>query len=191
MRVISGNYKGKKLNSVKGLKVRPTSDKLKSAIFDVLFSLGVGRSLDGITALDVFAGSGALGIEALSMGAAKCHFIDKDRDSINAIENNLGALKIEREKYAILNCDFRSAIKNLSKNDIRFDLIFIDPPYKNNLTLEVLENINIYAIVSSVVAIVCEHSAKEILPERVKAFKKVTEKFYGDKVLSFYTINSG
>ena len=188
MRVISGKYRGKRLKCVRGDKVRPTSDKLKAAIFNVLFSQGLDR-FDDLRALDLFAGSGALGIEALSRGAKSCYFIDKDIDSVNIVKANLKNLNlIDKNQARVVLRGHIKAIEMLRHSDITFDLIFLDPPYNQDLIIQAIENICECGIFSNHCLVVAEHSIKEELPGEIKKFRKVTEKYYGSKVLSFFEV---
>jgi 16S rRNA (guanine(966)-N(2))-methyltransferase RsmD len=186
LRVISGKYKGRKLVSVKGLKVRPTSDKLKAAIFNVLFSIESGAFKKEKVVLDLFAGTGALGIEALSRSAGYCYFIDKDAEAVSIIKKNLKSVEAEKEAKVILK-DYKSGINIIKENGVKLDIIFMDPPYKDNLAMQAIEDICKSGIFNDGCIIIAEHSIKEKLPERIKSFYKTTEKFYSDKVLSFYS----
>jgi 16S rRNA (guanine(966)-N(2))-methyltransferase RsmD len=186
LRIISGKYKGRKLTAVKGLKVRPTSDKLKAAIFNVLFSISGNINMENSFVLDIFAGTGALGIEAISRNARICYFIDSDADAVNVIKKNLSSIGIEDKAVVILK-NYVNALKLLSEKKVKFDLILMDPPYIKGFNAQAIENINDCDIFSDKCVIVAEHGIKEILPEQVKSFYKITEKTYGDKVLSFYS----
>ena len=125
MRVISGQFKGAKLISPHG-QVRPTTDLVKGSLFSMLQSKGL---LDGAVCLDMFCGSGSLGIEALSRGAASCVFVDIDCKNVNA---NLDKLKISTRT---IQSDFRRAMRMLKTE--KFDLVFCDPPYKTDFAEEV------------------------------------------------------
>lgn len=129
MRIIGGKFKGRILKSVRDLSVRPTSDRAKQIIFDVLSNR---IDFDGIEVVDFFAGSGSLGLEAISRGAKKATFIDKSRKSLNVIEENVNALGCKNQCF-VHQADVFWYIKNVPK---KFDLIFADPPYK-------LEKINL------------------------------------------------
>jgi len=120
MRVISGKYRGKRLEAPEGYEVRPTMDRIKETIFNI-----IQFRIESKTVLDLFAGTGALGIEAISRGAAEVVFIDTSSDSINCIKNNLK--KIDGN-YKVIKTDFSNYLLSLGK---KFDIIFIDPPYKS------------------------------------------------------------
>lgn len=122
MRVISGKYKRRKLQGFKLENTRPTMDRVKESMFAM-----IQNDIADSTCLDLFAGSGALGIEALSMGAKKCYFVDKSKEAIKTIKKNLEGIT---EPTEVLNCDYQQAIKYFKQSDTKFDLIFLDPPYQ-------------------------------------------------------------
>ena len=124
VRVISGSARGLKLVSPDGIKTRPTLDRVKEALFSMLYPY-----LNGAIILDLFAGSGALGIEALSRGADKSYFIDNSQEAISCINSNIAAAKFN-ESSVVLKAD---AIEFLKKCGKKFDIIFLDPPYANDL----------------------------------------------------------
>lgn len=172
------------------MKVRPTSDMLKAAIFNVLFSMGGHDCIEGKTVLDVFAGTGALGIEAISRGAVKCYFIDNDIDSVSVIRKNLDATGIESKDFVILS-SCMAGLSKLEEKGVKIDLVLMDPPYNKRLTLQAIESISKSSICNDNCIIVAEHSIKEELPEKINNFSKAVEKIYSDKVLSFFLMGNG
>lgn len=132
MRVISGTAKGTSLESLEGNKTRPTLDRVKEALFNIL-----QNDIRDANVLDLFSGSGALGIEALSRGAKFCVMADKSSDAIKVINKNLQKTKLEENAKVIKN-DY---IKTLDSLDQKFDLIFIDPPYSENIAVNAIKNI--------------------------------------------------
>ena len=124
MRVISGSARGLKLVSPEGIKTRPTLDRVKEALFSMLYPY-----LSGALILDLFAGSGALGIEALSRGADKSYFIDNSGEAISCIKSNISAAKFA-EASVVIKTDAIEFLKNCNQ---KFDIIFLDPPYANGL----------------------------------------------------------
>ena len=132
MRVISGTAKGTKLNSIESLSTRPTLDRVKEPLFSMIQAY-----IDDANVLDLFAGSGALGIETLSRGAKKCTFCDKSYESIKMLKQNLLKTRLE-EKATIYVEDFKKCIKTLNET---FDIIFIDPPYKMDIGVEAIKMI--------------------------------------------------
>lgn len=151
MRVISGQHKGAKLISPRG-EVRPTTDMVKGSLFSMLESKGLLR---GAVCLDMFCGSGALGIEALSRGAASCVFVDIDCKNVHA---NLDKLKISAQA---VQSDFRRAMRMLK--DKKFDLVFCDPPYKTDYAEEVYKLLIKYEMLSADGIAVLEHATDRSL----------------------------
>jgi len=125
MRVIAGEYKGRKLLSPDGYKLRPTPEKVREALFSIL-----AAEVDGAVCLDLFAGCGSLGIEALSRGADRCFFVDISPGSISLLRDNLASVGTD-DKAQIIRGDFKKAIKTLRENDpeAKIDIAFIDPPF--------------------------------------------------------------
>ncbi|MDR0696880.1 MAG: 16S rRNA (guanine(966)-N(2))-methyltransferase RsmD [Christensenellaceae bacterium] len=130
MRIIAGQYKGRALNAVSGISVRPTTDRVKESIFNL-----IRDKVEGAVVLDLFAGSGALGIEALSRGASNAVFCDHSRDAVNVLKTNLAKTNIESQ---ILNKDYRACISELALRGFVFDIIFLDPPYESGIENEAL-----------------------------------------------------
>ncbi len=124
MRILTGQSKGRKLKVPKGKSLRPTASRIKKSIFDIL-----GPEVAGTRVLDLFSGSGNLGIEALSLGAAFCVFVEKNPATAEIIAQNLRSLGYT-ERSRILNFDFRKALSMLSAENCGFDLVFVDPPYE-------------------------------------------------------------
>ena len=128
MRIISGKYRGMVLSEFKGKDIRPTADRVKESLFNILSPL-----IAGACVLDLFCGSGNLGIESISRGAARAHFNDISVDSIAVLKKNLSRLK--NEAYEVTNCDFRVCLGRVKQQDI----IFIDPPYASEAGFEALK----------------------------------------------------
>ncbi len=132
MRIISGSARGMRLKSPPGKKIRPTSAKVRAAFFNI-----AQESIQGALFLDLFSGSGGLGLEALSRGAEKCIFIDEDRDAVKIIQENIKLAKMQ-ERASVYRGDARRLLPNLSKNEEYFDIIYIDPPYRYDKISEIL-----------------------------------------------------
>lgn len=132
MRVISGLARGTKLKTIDEMTTRPTLDRVKESLFNIL-----QNQIKNSVVLDLFAGSGALGIEALSRGAAKAYFCDTNRDAINVIKENLNKTRLI-SKAEVLNVDYKKALNNINES---FDLIFLDPPYKLDIAVDALKSI--------------------------------------------------
>ena len=135
MRVISGTARGKKLNTLSGLNTRPTLDRVKEAVFSI-----IQFDLEDKYILDLFSGSGALAIEALSRGAKHAVLCDNSYEAIKIIKQNIRETKFE-DKSEIINKDYVEALKKLSKQDKKFDIIFLDPPYKSDFAIKAIKYI--------------------------------------------------
>lgn len=169
MRVISGIHKSKPLESMEGRNTRPTMDKVKEGIFNSLHEVsGIG--------LDLFAGSGALGIEALSRGMEKVIFVDQNFKAIKIIKANLQHLNIDEQAEVYKNNADR-ALKALSKREIKFDVIFLDPPYDKGLIDEALDGIIKFNLLKENGIIVCEFNHKEEID--TKSFHVIKRYHYG------------
>jgi 16S rRNA (guanine966-N2)-methyltransferase len=133
MRIISGTAKGTKLNTLEGLETRPTLDRVKESLFSI-----IQLKIPDSNVLDLFAGSGALGIEALSRGASKAVFCDSNYSAIKIVNQNLEKTKL-LNKAKVLNTNYNSALESLSNE--KFDIVFLDPPYKTNFVEKSIEKI--------------------------------------------------
>ena len=129
MRVISGKARGTKLSSIESLSTRPTLDRVKESLFNI-----IQNNLKGAVVLDLFAVSGQLGIEALSRGADKAYLCDINRDAVKMIKQNLEKTKL-KDKAVVINEDYKKALRTLNTNE-KFDIIFIDPPYKEDIAVD-------------------------------------------------------
>ena len=159
MRVISGTARGKKLSSLEGLTTRPTLDRVKEALFNILqFDLKDARILD------LFSGSGALGIEALSRGAKEAVFCDNSHRAIQIINKNLKETRLI-DKAKIVNKDYIDAIKQLHKQSQKFDIIFLDPPYKSDYAIKSIEYIIKYNLLAKDGIIIVETDDKNKIEE--------------------------
>ena len=164
MRVIAGKYKGRRLTSPEGNNVRPTTDRIKETVFNIL-----QWEVEGAVCLDLFAGSGALGIECLSRGAKEVVFVDKSPQSVDLVKTNLKGID---GNYRVLSSDFLSALRSF---DTKFDLIFIDPPYQSNLGLIAVEYILDKELLKEGGIIYFEHG-DEITFTAPKGYKTRTKK---------------
>lgn len=178
MRVIAGELGGRKLRSIDRPGLRPTTDRVRESIFNML----VARiDFEGIELLDLFAGTGALGIEAISRGAARAHFVEQDRRSVAVIQENLDTLGIA-ESCSVAATD---AIRFLEKTDRSFDLIMADPPYAAPLFERLLELIFARAILAPGGLFVLEHASAMRTPAPAEA-RIVVEKTSGETGVTVY-----
>jgi 16S rRNA (guanine(966)-N(2))-methyltransferase RsmD len=175
MRIIAGEYRGRTLTTVRDLSVRPTTDRAKQSIFDILTNR---IDFDGIEVLDLFAGSGSLGLEAISRGARQAIFVDRSPNSLQVLETNIAALGCD-EKCSVYQADVFWFLKNTKRS---FDIVFVDPPYR-------LENIAdlpgaLYAspVLREGTYVVMEHS-KESPVQPSEAMYEITRKPFGQTTL--------
>lgn len=182
MRVVGGTIKGRRLMSFKSSSIRPTSDKVREAIFNVL-----DRPFPFKNVLDLFAGTGALGIESLSRGAESVVFVDNDNSSVGVIKDNLDKCGLT-DRAKVMKRDVLSAVGSI-KGTEKFDLVFLDAPYKEfELTLKVLEALKKEDIMDDSCFIVCETSSKDVIKKEVIeeiGFEFIKEKKYGDTAVFF------
>ena len=182
LRVISGKARGLKLDTPKNQDVRPTTDRVKESLFNMISSYIMDSNI-----LDLFAGTGSLGIECLSRGAKNCIFVDKSKDSINIVRSNIKKARVENESM-ILNVDFKGAVKKLSTQNQKFDVIFMDPPYYENMFIECLKSIDEFNLLDEDGIIVVEHDTKDLFEESIGRLNKSREKKYGNTTLTFYKL---
>src|SRR4029450_11577660 len=154
MRVISGEGKSLKLSAPSTLKVRPATDKVKGAIFNIL------GDLTGVKVLDLFAGTGSVGIEALSRGASECWFVESDRRIAASIEKNLNHCRMT-EAGRVLIQSVPASLRLLARKKHRFDLVFVDPPYDRNFVNSTLSSLEKSDLLSKMAVVVVEHSPRE------------------------------
>lgn len=171
MRVISGKSRGKKLISLEGDNTRPTLDRVKEALFNK-----IQFNIQDATVLDLFAGTGSLGVEALSRGAKEVVFCDKVQEAIKVIKQNVINTN-NIDKSIIINKDYNEVLENMSKQSKKFDIIFLDPPYKTNLAIESMQKIIMSDLLTEDGIVVIEtddiNKEKEILKiEKVEIFDK-------------------
>ncbi|WP_053362057.1 16S rRNA (guanine(966)-N(2))-methyltransferase RsmD [Bacillus sp. FJAT-27251] len=180
MRVVSGNLKGRYLKAVPGNSTRPTTDKVKEAIFNM-----IGPYFSGGLGLDLFAGSGSLGIESLSRGLDKVIFVDMDRKAVQVINENIRDCGLE-DKSEIYRNEASRALKAIIKRELSFDYIFLDPPYKKQQLLKLVELISSHHLLKDKGAIVCEHGSDIQLPESIGGFLLTRHEEYGIIGISIY-----
>ncbi len=184
MKILSGSLKGRNFFMPKG--VRPTQDLVRKALFDIL-----GQDLKGISLIDIFAGSGAIGIAAISRGAKEVIFVEKEPKFVQLIEENLSLLNIKNYDnptmaYRVFSDDAFKAIKNLCRQNAKFDVVFLDPPYGRELAKKSLKTLGEHDILHRNCLIIVQHDKHEILPETAGRFFRIREKKYGSSALTLY-----
>jgi len=177
MRIVSGRFRGRRLNSPGHLQLRPTPEKVREALFHQIQSRIAGAHF-----LDAYAGTGAIGLEALSRGAASVTFIEKNRRFAALIQKNVRSLDLEDETRLLVE-DFLAACPS----EHPFDILFFDPPYHEDYYTRILSHLTHATILRPESLIILEHFKKNQLPERTSRLKKVRSRFYGDSVLTFYS----
>ena len=179
IRIIAGELKGRRLKTLPGSVTRPTADRLREAVFNIL-SLHVRQS----TVLELFAGTGALGIEALSRGAAYAVFIDNAKKACEIIFENLLTCRMET-RATVIRWDIEHNLNCLSSLDPTFDLVFMDPPYNQNMVAPVLNHLRQSKKLQKNARIIVEHHEREPLLEDIGPFECIDQRRYGKTIVSF------
>ncbi len=180
MRVVAGQAKGLPLKAVPGKTTRPTTDKVKESIFNM-----IGPFFEGGTAIDLFAGSGGLGIEALSRGIDHVIFTDKDKKAIETIQANLLKTKLQ-DQAEVYRADASRALKAMKKNGVTAQLLFLDPPYQMAAAYELMEQAVRDGLLEQGAIIVCEHDRDIELPDAAEQCIRFKKELYGNTVISIY-----
>jgi len=181
MRITGGQAKGRILASLRGRGIRPTSDRVKEAVFDI-----IGKDLSGQMVLDLFAGTGGLGLEALSRGALRAVFIDNSRKSVALIRKNLGLCGY-LDSGSVLRRDLtKPSFKGYALFGKEFDLVFLDPPYGKNFLPSLLERLSTSNTLSSRSHVVAESWKTERLPASFGNLEMVDTRIYGDTRINIY-----
>ncbi|MCT1399177.1 16S rRNA (guanine(966)-N(2))-methyltransferase RsmD [Paenibacillus sp. p3-SID867] len=180
MRVVSGSAKGRPLKSVPGTSTRPTTDKVKESIFSM-----IGPYFEGGALLDLFAGTGGLGIEALSRGMDRAVFIDVEPKSISTIKDNLKAARLEDSAEVYRN-DAGRALKALEKRGYKFDLVFLDPPYRFKNGDELMLDMAERGLLQDPAVVVLEYESSYNYPEKFGDFCCFRTAKYGETAISIY-----
>jgi 16S rRNA (guanine966-N2)-methyltransferase len=184
MRVIAGLAKGRVLVAPKGRSVRPTAQHVKESVFNIL----ADRACEGAV-LDLFAGSGSLGIESLSRGASECVFVDSDQRSIEAIERNLLATQLS-DRSRVCRMDVYRAIGVLEASSSRYSLVFADPPYEKGHEQRLLMRLCEGRILLPSSTVVLEHSCRTETPVAVGCLTRESLRTYGDTHVSLYVYSA-
>ena len=181
MRIISGAYRGFHLRSLKGAALRPTSDQMRQTLFDVL-----GPAVAGSRFLDLYAGSGAVGMEALSRGAGEVVLVEHHRVAVDLIRRNLESLKAAA-KVRVLGCSTASGLERLAADGASFDYVFLDPPYAEISEYHyILRQLGRSSLLPPGALVVAEHSRHLHLEERYGRLARLRTLRHGDSQLSFY-----
>jgi 16S rRNA (guanine966-N2)-methyltransferase len=176
MRVISGTCKGRIISAPQ--HIRPTQDNVKKGLFDIL------GDMEGVLFLELFAGSGSVGIEALSLGAQEAVFVEQDRVCVKKLKENLSLLGFQNQ--TVIPGEASRVVESLSLKGKVFDVIFLDPPYYKDMAKKTLQILDAYDILGARGFTVVQHFKKDILPENTGKLALFRQVKYGDTVLSFY-----
>ena len=179
MRIIAGGFRGHPLVAPRGQATRPTSDRVREALFSIL------GDIQGVQVLDLYAGSGALGLEALSRGAASATFVESARAAAVAIRRNIEALEVQ-DRAALLARDVRPSLRGLAKQAERYGLVFLDPPYAQAETAEILADLVESGAMADGAWIVLEHAARSAPPAPPGGLRLRFTRTYGDTALTVY-----
>jgi 16S rRNA (guanine966-N2)-methyltransferase len=183
MRVIAGIYRGRKLRSPPSLEVRPTSDRLRETLFNILSPV-----IEDSRFLDLCAGSGAVGIEALSRGATHATFVDRSRHMCGLIESNLDLCEVPEDQTDVVNIEAAEFLHQFTKRKLQpWDIVYFDPPYKDDY-LKVLEYLGSHAkeLLTDDARVIVEHYYKNALPDVIFDLKSYRNLKQGDSSLTFY-----
>ena len=182
MRIIGGKFKGLKLIPPSDLGIRPTSDRFKEALFSILDSKKYNINIYNSKLIDIFSGTGALGIEALSRGAKKVYFLDQDTKSIQIIKTNISKLKINDQDDITIKIIKEEVTKALKKVNEIFDIVLMDPPYNKNIIKEILENLKNHNLINTNSYIFAESDKTEIVD--CNGYEVLDTKIYGKSKLT-------
>ena len=183
MRVIAGNARGQRLKAPKGREVRPTADRVKEALFNL-----IAAELEGARVLDLFAGTGNLAIEALSRGAAQAILVDSSPASMRLIRENLKRLHFT-ERADTWVAPVSRVLRAMARRSESFDIIFLDPPYGQRLIEETLALIARGKLLRETGIIVAEHSVRDEIGARYDSLARRDQRRYGDTLLSFFRLD--
>ena len=191
VRIVGGNLGGRVLRAPSGAATRPTSEKVREAVFAILGSLGSGGSggsLAGVHVLDLFAGSGALGLEALSRGATHVTFVDSARAAVTAIRNNLHALGVADRATVVAGDAVISAARLAPV--VPWRLLFVDPPYRSDLATRAVAALPPDHLAAGAVVVI-EHDRHNVPPDQVGSLLRTDQRRYGDTLISFFAAPRG
>ena len=184
MRIIGGIFKGRVLVSPKDNYLRPISSRVKESLFNILRD-----NIKDTIVLDLFAGTGSLSIEALSQGAKKVFAVEKHPQSLKIIYNNLENLRITKQEIQVFKCDVFDFLKKYKKS-LKFDLIFIDPPFTQKLANETMKQLAKSATFKKETLVVIESSQYETIKDSYPPLALFDKRYFGDKLLSFFKTTS-
>lgn len=180
MRIVAGDFGGRRLKAVPGMQTRPTTDKVKEALFNI-----IGPYFDGGRSLDMFAGSGGLSIEAVSRGVDEAVLIDRQYQAIKTINENIAVTKAP-DRFKVLKGDAERVVERLAKTGQPFDWLFLDPPYaKQKIVADILK-CDTLGLFNAGAHVVCETDQNAGLADDIDGFKMIRQQDYGITVITIY-----
>jgi 16S rRNA (guanine966-N2)-methyltransferase len=182
MRIISGTHRSRKLHTLPGLSTRPMLDQKKEAVFNIL-----GPYFEGGVVLDIFGGSGALSLEAISRGCLLAYINDQSIEAVNIIRKNVESLK-EEKKFKIYNLDYVDFLNQVKKQNVRFDYIFLDPPYKLNVINDIIKFLFDNNMINKNAFIICQYLKENYSSSETKKLGIVKRYSYRDSELTIYEV---
>jgi len=188
MKILTGEFKGR--NFYMPAHIRPTQNIVRKAVFDI-----IGQDLGGLHVLDLFAGSGGMGLEAFSCGAQSVTLVERDSKCAKVIQQNLALFGLDRQPAngricSFLQCDAFAAVKSLAGQNKRFDVVFADPPYDEGLAKKTLKTVGAYDILHPNSYVILEYGKREGLPYLEHDFEVMTERKYGKSYLVIYKLTA-
>lgn len=180
MRIIAGKYGGRPLKASVSNTTRPTSDKIKESMFNLF-----GPFFDGGVVLDLYAGTGALGIEAVSRGASEAYFVDTDPAAVKSIYKNIEITKDE-DRFFVYRMPAAKALHTFNHKQLSFDLVFLDPPYANQDIIEDMKWMVVNELLNDRALVICETGSDADLPEHIGTLHKYKQKEYGSTLITIY-----
>ncbi len=182
MRVVAGKWGGRTIRAPRGMDVRPTTDRVREAVFSIL-----GNDVEGSVVLDLFAGTGAMGIESLSRGAAAAVFVESSTAALDVLRANLAALAAGGAM--ILPLDFREAIRRMGAKGRAFDLVFLDPPYSMGLVGRAAELLSRAGVLAPGAVVVAERASRDPADTLPAEWRERDDRRYGDTRITLYDIH--
>lgn len=180
MRIVAGKFGSRVIQAVEGQTTRPTTDKVKEAIFS-----RIGPYFDGGSILDLFAGSGAISLEAISRGMEHAVLVDMNGKAISTITSNIKALGV-RDACTVLKMDYKTALHKLEEQKQSFDVVFLDPPYKKQQISGILQYLDEHDMVKENGDVICESLKEDIFEDAVGSLQKVKDVTYGITRITYY-----
>ena len=180
MRVIGGADRGRRLAAPRGLRTRPTAERVREALFDIL-----GPTVAGMRVLELFAGTGAVGIEALSRGSTRVVFVERDREALRVLRANLAALAVSRERARVVAGDALAVLPGLARSEAPFGLVFLDPPYAGLLGPRALDALAGGTLLLPGARVVVQHFAKTPIPRVAGLVPERGSRHFGQTALTF------